>query len=115
MRGGPGGSGFASTKSVKRILIVDDNADSRYSLKLLLSGYDLLEAGTGEEAVELARARRPNCVLLDVQMPGMDGFEVCRRLRSIEETRSIPIILVTGHHRDTQSLVRGSPPAATST
>lgn len=92
---------------MKRILIVDDNADSRYSLRLLLDGYEVLEAGGGEEAVELARAQRPNCILLDVQMPGMDGFEVCRRLRSLEETRTIPIILVTGHHRDTQSLVRG--------
>jgi PAS domain S-box-containing protein len=92
---------------LKRILIVDDNADSRYSLRLLLDGYEVIEAGGGEEAIQLARAKRPNCLLLDVEMPGMDGFEVCRRLRSVEETRSIPIILVTGHHRDTQSLVKG--------
>lgn len=92
---------------MKRILIVDDNADSRYSLRLLLDGYDVLEANGGEEAVDLARTQRPNCILLDVEMPGMDGFEVCRRLRSLEETHTIPIILVTGHHRDTQSLVKG--------
>jgi PAS domain S-box-containing protein len=92
---------------VKTLLVVDDNADSRYSLKLLLDGYQVLEAGGGEEAIALARAKRPNCILLDVEMPGLSGFEVCRRLRSLEETRSIPIILVTGHHRDTQSLVKG--------
>ncbi|MFI5402633.1 MAG: ATP-binding protein [Planctomycetota bacterium] len=92
---------------MKRILIVDDNADSRYSLRLLLDGYDVLEAGGGEEAIDLARAHQPNCILLDIEMPGMDGFEVCRRLRSVEETRTIPIILVTGHYRDTQSLVKG--------
>ena len=92
---------------MKRILIVDDNADSRYSLRLLLDGYDVLEAGGGEAAIDLARTRRPNCILLDVEMPGMHGFEVCRRLRSLDETRTIPIILVTGHHRDTQSLVQG--------
>jgi len=92
---------------VKRILIVDDNADSRYSLRLLLDGYEVLEASGGEEAIELARKERPNCLLLDVEMPGMSGFDVCRRLRSLDETRRVPIILVTGHHRDTQSLVKG--------
>jgi len=92
---------------VKRILIVDDNADSRYSLRLLLDGYDVTEASGGEEAIELAKSQRPNCILLDVEMPGMNGFEVCQQLRSLEDTRTIPIILVTGHHRDTQSLVRG--------
>jgi len=93
---------------VKKILIVDDNEDSRYSLRLLLDGrYEILEAGSGPAAIGLALSERPHCILLDVEMPGMDGFEVCRRLRAAEETRSIPVILVTGHHRDTESLVRG--------
>jgi PAS domain S-box-containing protein len=92
---------------VNRILVVDDNADNRYSMRLLLSGYTVLEAQSGGEGVELARKERPHCILLDVQMPDMDGFEVCRRLRADEETHSIPIILVTAHHRDTQSVVKG--------
>ncbi|MHC4909284.1 MAG: ATP-binding response regulator [Planctomycetota bacterium] len=92
---------------MKRILIADDNADARYSLKLQLSAYDVLEAGGGAETVALAIEENPDCILLDVQMPDMDGFEVCRRLRSDERTRSIPIILVTGIYRDTESLVRG--------
>ncbi|MHC4339268.1 MAG: response regulator, partial [Planctomycetota bacterium] len=92
---------------MNRILVVDDNADNRYSMRLLLSGYKVLEAASGGEGIELARKERPHCILLDVQMPDMDGFEVCRRLRADEETHSIPIILVTAHHRDTQSVVRG--------
>ncbi len=92
---------------MSRILVVDDNADNRYSLRLLLDGYDVLEAAGGAEAIALAQRERPHCILLDVQMPAMDGFEVCRRLRADETTRSIPIILVTAHNRDTESVVRG--------
>jgi PAS domain S-box-containing protein len=93
---------------VKRILIVDDNADSRYSLRLLLEGTcEILEAGSGSEALERARNERPDCILLDVEMPGMSGFEACEKLKGAEGTRSIPVILVTAHHRDTESVVRG--------
>jgi len=92
---------------MNRILVVDDNADNRYSIRLILGGFDVIEASGGEEAILRARTDRPDCILLDVQMPGMDGFEVCRRLRGDEATRSIPIILVTAHNRDTESVVRG--------
>jgi PAS domain S-box-containing protein len=92
---------------MKRILVVDDNADNRYSMRLLLDGYDVLEVEDGEGAIEVAHRERPHCILLDVQMPGMDGFEVCRALRASESTRSIPIILVTAHERSTESVVRG--------
>ena len=92
---------------MSRILIVDDNADNRYSLRLQLSKHETLEAAGGAEAIELARSKRPDCILLDVHMPEMDGFEVCRRLRGFDETRAIPIIFVTAHHRDTDSVVRG--------
>lgn len=91
----------------KRILIADDNADSRYSLRMLLKEYDVVEASGGGETIELARKDAPDCILLDVQMPDMNGFDVCARLRKDDLTRSIPIILVTGIHRDTASLVRG--------
>jgi DNA-binding response OmpR family regulator len=93
---------------VKRILLVDDNADSRYSLRLLLDGeFEIVEASSGKQAVELAHAERPDCILLDVEMPGMDGFQVCERLKGDADTRSIPVILVTAHHRDTESVVKG--------
>ena len=72
---------------MKRILLVDDNADSRYSLRLLLDGeYEIVEASNGKEALELAHAERPDCILLDVEMPGMDGFQVCERLKG-DKTR----------------------------
>ena len=92
---------------MSRILVVDDNADNRYSMRLLLDGFEVLEAASGQEALDLVGRERVDCILLDVHMPGIDGFETCRRLRSRVETRSIPIILVTARHRDTESLVRG--------
>jgi PAS domain S-box-containing protein len=92
---------------VNRILVIDDNADNRYSMRLLLDGYEVIEADNGADGIDLALTSHPDCILLDVQMPGMDGFEVCRRLRAMEETRTLPIIFVTAHHRDTESVVRG--------
>jgi len=92
---------------VKRILVVDDNPDNRYSFRLLLEGYEIEEAADGPEALAAARANPPDCILLDVRMPGMDGLEVCRQLRAEEVTRSIPVVLLTAHERDTESVVRG--------
>jgi len=92
---------------MKRILVADDNPDSRYSLRLQLRDYEVIEAEGGARTIELAIAQSPDCILLDVQMPDMNGFVVCERLRADPRTRLIPIILVTGIHRDTESLVRG--------
>jgi len=92
---------------VSRILVVDDNADNRYAMRLLLDGFDVVEAPDGDEALRLLAAEHIDLILLDVQMPGIDGFEVCRRVRAREELRSVPIILVTAHARDTESVVRG--------
>jgi len=79
------------------ILIVDDHAANRETLLALLEGeaFDLLEAETGAEAVRIATERLPDLILLDVMMPGMDGFEVCRRLRAQPSTAEAPVILVT--------------------
>ena len=80
------------------LLVVDDNEDSRYALTLQLSraGYaDIATAESGEQALELLRARQFDLVLLDVMMPGLDGFEVCERLRADEATRDIPVIFLT--------------------
>jgi CheY-like chemotaxis protein len=59
------------------------------------SPYQLLSATTGEEALKTALAERPDIILMDVMMPGLNGFEVCRLLRSSEATRNTPIIIVT--------------------
>ncbi|MEZ4615851.1 MAG: response regulator [Caldilineaceae bacterium] len=94
------------TKSV--ILIVDDTETGREILEALLHSpaYDLQFAANGFEALEKAAAVTPDLILLDVMMPGMDGFEVCRRLRSDDHLAEIPIILVTALD-DRDSRIRG--------
>jgi putative two-component system response regulator len=79
------------------ILIVDDLADSREILEEILTApqHHLLLAASGPEALAQAAAHTPDLVLLDVMMPGMDGFEVCRRLRAEPRTAEMPIILLT--------------------
>ncbi len=80
-----------------KILIVDDHAANRDTLIALLEGetFELLEADTGAEALRLATEVLPDLLLLDVMMPGMDGFEVCRRLRAQAATAEVPVVLVT--------------------
>lgn len=79
------------------VLVVDDWVDGRKLLKRMLDydGYQLLFAGNGPEALEKAEAFSPDVVLLDVMMPGMDGFEVCRRLRANPHLAEIPVVMVT--------------------
>lgn len=80
-----------------RILLVDDSTTVLTMERMFLSEetYDLLIAHNGEEAIEKALATKPDLILLDVVMPGIDGFETCRRLRQHAATRDIPIIMVT--------------------
>jgi DNA-binding response OmpR family regulator len=80
-----------------RVLIVDDNETNRDILMTRLEkhGYELLQAADGEEAVASAVAHLPDLILLDVEMPKLDGFEVCRRLKNDPALPFIPIILVT--------------------
>ncbi|GAB4423516.1 MAG: hybrid sensor histidine kinase/response regulator [Anaerolineae bacterium] len=94
------------TKS--RIAIVDDMATARELLGALLAveGYDLLYATNGEELLDNLPEMNPDVILLDVMMPGLDGFTVCQRLRAQEQWRHIPIILVTALDGQ-QDLVRG--------
>ena len=80
----------------KKILLVDDSATALLMEKTMLgSTYDLITAKDGAEALKVAVRELPDLILLDVVMPRMDGFEVCRVLRGIEATRTIPIIMVT--------------------
>lgn len=77
---------------------MDDNADAAEALALLLefSGHDVQVAGDGYEAVRKAEAHRPEVILLDLFMPGIDGYEVCRRLRTRAWAASARIIALTG-------------------
>ncbi len=80
-----------------RVLIVDDDDFSRKTAEVLLSplGYEVLPASNGEEGLRLAIESSPDLVLLDVMMPGLDGFEVCRRLRQHPFEHHLPIVLLT--------------------
>src|SRR5262245_5491013 len=81
-----------------RLLVVDDEEANRKLLNRLLSSeYDVLTASDGEEALALLERLDVDVVLLDVRLPGMDGFEVCSRLKRMERTRLVPVVLVTGH------------------
>jgi CheY-like chemotaxis protein len=82
----------------KQILIVDDQEHLRELVQLCLedlAGWNTLAAASGQECLEILKTERPNAILLDLSMPGMDGFAVCDRLRSDPITRSIPVILLT--------------------
>ena len=83
--------------SADRILVVDNEADIRrfIEVNLRLEGFDVVVAGDGDEALERACDSDPALVLLDVMMPGIDGIEVCRRLRADPRTSHIPVILLT--------------------
>jgi len=81
------------------ILLVDDYEDARvmYGHFLRMSGFDPLEASTGEEALELAYARMPDLILLDMSLPGIDGWEVTAQLKRNAATKHIPIVALTAH------------------
>ena len=81
----------------KRVLIVEDNEKNMKLFRDVLqaTGYSTLEATTGEEAVELALSEAPALVLMDVQLPGIDGVEALERLRQNERTASIPVLALT--------------------
>lgn len=78
-----------------KVLVVDDHSASRVTAVALLSleGYTVIEADNGYTAVEIVKQQQPDLILLDVMMPGIDGFEVCRLIKQDEDTRLIPVIL----------------------
>jgi len=86
----------------KRILIIDDSPTSRMAQQVIVreAGYEIFTAENAEKGIALARAERPDLVLLDVMMPGMDGFSACQALRGYPETRLLPIIMVTSEREE---------------
>jgi len=81
----------------QKVLLVDDEENIRILVRFNLekSGYEVIEAGDGKEALRLVAAMRPEIVLLDLMLPGMDGLEVCRSLKSNPQTAALPIIMLT--------------------
>ena len=83
----------------RRILIVEDQEDNRRILRDLLTsaGYELIEATNGQEGVDLAASERPDLILMDIQLPVLDGYEATRRIKAEPALRTIPIIAVTSY------------------
>jgi two-component system cell cycle response regulator DivK len=83
----------------KRILVVEDTEDNRRIIRDLLTsfGYELIEAADGAEGVALAEKERPDLILMDIQLPVLDGYEATRRIRAIPDLAQVPIIAVTSY------------------
>jgi two-component system, cell cycle response regulator DivK len=83
----------------RRILLIEDHEDNRRIVRDLLTsaGYEVVEALTGEDGVSMADSHRPDLILMDIQLPGLDGYEATRRIKANSALRAIPIIAVTSY------------------
>ena len=83
----------------RRILVVEDQEDNRRILRDLLTdaGFEVLEAGNGNDGVAMARSGEPDLILMDIQLPGVDGYEATRRIKAEPALKKIPIIAVTSY------------------
>jgi two-component system cell cycle response regulator DivK len=83
----------------KRILVIEDHEENRRIMRDLLThaGYEMLEAVTGEDGIVAAGLERPDLILMDIQLPGLDGYDTTRRIKADPALRPIPIIAVTSY------------------
>lgn len=83
----------------KRVLVIEDHEDNRRIVRDLLraTGYEMIEAVTGEDGVAAAERERPDLILMDIQLPGIDGYEATRRIKANPELNKTPIIAVTSY------------------
>ena len=89
--------GVASSRRRPRILLIDDeDLEIAFLAGTLEEDYEIISANDGVTALESAGCNMPDLILLDVMMPGIDGFEVCRRLKADDRTKEIPVIFITG-------------------
>jgi len=84
---------------MKKVLVIEDNEINLYLMRTILQklGYQVIKAQDGFTGVELAIAERPDLILMDIQLPGLDGYDATRKIRTIEETKDIPIIAITSY------------------
>jgi DNA-binding response OmpR family regulator len=84
-------------KNGKTVLIVDDESSLRKAMgeKLFLSGFEIFEAGDGNEGMEIALSKHPNLILLDILMPKVDGIEMLKMLRADEWGKNVPVVILT--------------------
>ena len=92
--------------SIKKILIIDDSPTERHVLVEILSrgNYQIVTAETGEEGIEKARSEQPDLILMDVVMPGLNGYQATRTLTRDEATKHIPIIVCTSKGQETDKI-----------
>jgi CheY-like chemotaxis protein len=83
----------------KRVMVVEDNPLNMKLVRTLLQleGYEVVEVTSGEEVLSAVAQRRPDLILMDVQLPGIDGLEVCARLKSDAQTAAIPVVALTSY------------------
>lgn len=96
---------FELNEDSAKILVVDDNPVNMDFMVELLKDYDVSTTLDGPSALEAVREEKPDLILLDIAMPGMDGFEVCKQLKASEDTRGIPVIFLTAS-KDDESILR---------
>jgi twitching motility two-component system response regulator PilH len=91
---------------IKKILIVDDSPTERHVLNDMLTkaGYDVVASDNGEDAIRKAKHVRPDAILMDVVMPGLNGFQATRAISRDPETRAIPIIICTSKSQETDKI-----------
>ena len=91
---------------IKKILVVDDSPTERFALMEFLSkqGFNVVTAESGEEAIVKAKAEKPDLILMDVVMPGINGYQATRTISRDEETRAIPIIMCTSKGLETDKI-----------
>jgi twitching motility two-component system response regulator PilH len=92
--------------AIKRILVVDDSATERHMLRGLLTsaGYDVISCENGEDAIVKARQVKPDLILMDVVMPGLNGFQATRAISRDPVTKSIPVIMCTSKSQETDKI-----------
>jgi len=93
--------GCAKPGTNKTVLVIDDGDSERSFLirSLKKAGYSVIDASRGDQGLELAESQQPDMILLDYMMPGMDGNEVCRKLKNNPKTKAIPVVFLTGSTR----------------
>ena len=94
------------TMGIKRILVVDDSATERHMLRDLLTkaGYEVVSSDNGEDAIVKARQVKPDLILMDVVMPGLNGFQATRAISRDPITKSIPVIMCTSKSQETDKI-----------
>ncbi len=95
----------------KKILIIDDKNDNLVSIEALIStykpDYKVLTAQSGKEGIKLTKTEKPDTILLDIIMPVMDGYEVCKQLKQDDDLKYIPIIFLTAVKTSMQDMIKG--------